>query len=214
LPLGVNEGFLHPPETFMERIECLMDIGLDLARVTKLANQVTSPFLMNFMTVFVVSTIGMLYSCATIFFSLDKNVTWDSILFSTTTFSFAMMYLWRIWQKCNSAQMYLDSREQALAEIQKDIIENYGQLNRRLRWKAEAMTERLSCPDAYAPSSYFILNRATILPFVAAVITYFIIILQFKLSEKSGSMQPTNSSAYITNSTVFGNSTDITTLTI
>ena len=73
-------------------------------------------------------------------------------------------------------------------------------MNRRLRWRAEIVEERLSNPDALAPLDFFNMSRATFLPCVASAFTYFIIIIQFKLSEAPP--ESISNSTELTNSTI------------
>ena len=52
-----------------------------------------------------------------------------------------------------------------------------------MKWKAQLVEERLSNEDAFAPVGFFSLKRSAFLPCIASCLTYFIIIIQFKLSE-------------------------------
>lgn len=143
-----------------------------------------APFVIIDMTVFLVSAVGWLYTSFTLFFDLQiLEISYDPLLNSIVTFVLAMSYIWRIWHKCNLTQEFLNVRSLVLNELQSDFMENFNLLDRRLKWKAEIVEERLANPDIYAPNSFFTMNRATFLPSLASAFTYFIIIVQFKLSE-------------------------------
>ena len=83
-------------------------------------------------------------------------------------------------------------------ELRKDIMDNYPLLDRRLKWKSQIVEERLSNEDAFSPHDFFNLGRSAFLPTLASGFTYFIIIVQFKLSEKPD--DPTNSTMILENS--------------
>ena len=84
-----------------------------------------------------------------------------------------------------------------LRELRKDIMDNYPLLDRRLKWKAQIVEERLSNEDAFSPHDFFNLGRSAFLPTLASGFTYFIIIVQFKLSEKP--YDPSNSTSILEN---------------
>ena len=77
-------------------------------------------------------------------------------------------------------------------------MDNYPLLDRRLKWKSQIVEERLSNEDAFSPHDFFNLGRSAFLPTLASGFTYFIIIVQFKLSEKPD--DPTNSTMILENS--------------
>lgn len=163
-----------------------MNMGLKLAKLTSLNNHLIGPFIIYDFTGFLVSAIGFCYTACTVFFYLDSlGESYTPAFNSLIALCLTISYLYRVWCKCDFAQQSLNARSLALKELKADVIENYNVLDRRLRWKAEIVEERLSNDDAFSPGSFFTLNRATFLPSIASAFTYFIIIIQFKLSEKS-----------------------------
>lgn len=165
-----------------DNLEDLMDLGFTIGKITKSANQVVSPFVMIDMMIFLTSAVSWFYIGSAVFF--EGNLNPNKALYAVTSLSFGLSNIARIWKKCNLAQLYLDTRATAVKELQKDVLDNCGELSPRLRWKAEIMQERLARDDAFAPHAFFVLNRATAIPCIASIITYFIIIIQFKLSEQ------------------------------
>ena len=109
------------------------------------------------------------------------------------------MNIHRVWSKCNDSQLLSDDIQGAVKELSHDLVLNYHLMDRRMKWKADVLQERFS-EEAISPFDFFTLNRSTFLPTVASAFTYFIIIIQFKLSETSTSNSNTNSTI-LTNST-------------
>jgi len=172
------------PEEKIVRIEKQMDIGLQLAKLNKKADNVISPFLMIDMTIFLISSIGWLYYAFTIFFHLEVLAkTYQPLFSSIIAVCLTGSSIYRIWLKCDTAQFFLNARGGALKELKKDLVEMHPDLDSRLQWKAEVVEERLSNQDAFAPGGFFTLDRSTFLPTIASAFTYFIIIIQFKLSQ-------------------------------
>lgn len=167
-------------------MEKQMNVALKLAKLTNSNNQLIAPFIIFDFTAFLVSAIGFCYTAFTVFFYLDSlSKSYTPAFNSLIALCLTISYLYRVWCKCDYAQQSLNARSQALKEFKVDFVENYNFLDRRLRWKSEIVEERLSNEDAFSPGSFFTLNRATFLPSLASAFTYFIIIIQFKLSEKS-----------------------------
>ena len=107
----------------------------------------------------------------------------------------------RVWGKCDDAQFLSDDIEAAIKDLTHDLVQNYHLMDRRMKWKADVLQERFS-EEPISPFDFFTLNRSAFLPTLASAVTYFIIIIQFKLSEKTS--VDDNSS---TNSTILTNST-------
>ena len=165
-----------------------MDVGFNLDKLTYKTNTLLAPFILTDMTMNLGSSICWAYFSVIIFFR--ENVIFDDGLFSVTSFLFALFSIVRVLRKSNLAEMYLCSRSDALEEFQKLALENYGKFDRRLKWKLEVLEERLTRENAFSPYDSFNLNRGAFIPSVASVITYFIIIIQFKISEVPDDLDP------------------------
>ena len=108
----------------------------------------------------------------------------------------------RIWRKCDLSEIFLDTRAIALQTIQfNHIYRMYPKLDRRLKWKIQVLEDRLSRPNAISPYFAFNLNRSTFLPGLATVLTYLIIVIQFKLTEVPGDNVSTTSNLTFINFT-------------
>ena len=171
-------------EKKVENIEKMMNMGLRLSKLTKMANSCLSPFLLNDMFIFLVSIVCWGYMSSIFLFNLHVLELSPLPLLNTLLFlSVTLENLWQIWCLCDSTQRFLNARELALKELQKDIMDNYPLLDKRLKWKAQIVEERLSNEDAFSPHDFFNLGRSAFLPTIASGFTYYIIIVQFKLSE-------------------------------
>ena len=169
-------------------IESMMNMGLRLSKLTKKANSCLSPFLLNDMLIFLVSVVTWGYMACCILFPRNMEqlqISWIPLAQAILWLCLSGENLWRIWCLCNIVQDFLNARGKALKELQDDIMENYPLLDRRLKWRAQIAEEGLSNEDAFSPHDFFNLGRSAFLPTLASGFTYFIIIVQFKLSEVS-----------------------------
>ena len=115
----------------------------------------------------------------------------------TTSSIFFSVCILRIWRKCDLSEIFLDTRASALQTMQFNHVNRmYPKLDRRLKWKIQVLEDRLSRPNAISPYFAFNMNRSTFLPGLATVLTYLIIVIQFKLTEV-----PDDSVSTISNST-------------
>ena len=114
------------------------------------------------------------------------------LVYCLTSFGFVCMYVQRLWNKCNDSQMLSDAIEASAKELSIDLLANYHKLDKRLKWKSDVLEERLVKEDPIRPYDFFTMNRSAFLPTLASALTYFIIIIQFKLSESNLDTVATN----------------------
>ena len=181
-----------------------MDVGFNLDKLTFKVNDVLSPLIYNEMLMYLGTSVSWAYFSVRLFFSV-QNICLENVLFTMAALFLTMIYTHKVLRKCNLAEIYLNSRASALEELQNNVYQKYAKFDRRLKWKIEILEERLSRENAYSPYYAFNLNRAAFLPSFASVITYFIIIVQFKISEV-----PTNSNTTSEAITILTNNTDLT----
>ena len=174
-------------------LEDILNLGFYLSNLTRLLNTILSPFLFIDMIVLSTSTVMWCYNGFAFFGNLGKfEEIMIPLVYCLTSFGFVCMYVQRLWNKCNDSQMLSDAIEASAKELSIDLLANYHKLDKRLKWKSDVLEERLVKEHPIRPFDFFTMNRSAFLPTLASALTYFIIIIQFKLSESNLDTVSTN----------------------
>ena len=180
-------------KTTNESLEHILDLGFYLSKLTRSVNGILAPFL--FIDMIVLSTSSVMWCYSGFAFFGNFSVLEETIIplfYCLTSFAFVFLYVHRLWIKCDDAQRLTNAIEAATKELSIDLLANYHLLDKRMKWKSDVLEERLMKEDPIRPYEFFSLKRSAFLPTLASALTYFIIIIQFKLSESNTSTSEVN----------------------
>ena len=171
----------------VQGLEDILNLGFYLSNLTRSLNSLLSPFLFIDMIVLSTSSVMWCYTGFAFFGNLDllEQTIIIPLVYCLTSFGFVCMYVQRLWNKCNDSQVLSDAIEASTKELSIDLLANYHKLDKRLKWKSDVLEERLAKEDPIRPYDFFTMDRSAFLPTLASALTYFIIIIQFKLSESN-----------------------------
>ena len=80
-------------------------------------------------------------------------------------------------------------------------LKQYSNMSRRQKAKLTVLDMRLERENVFSPFGLFTLNRSTVVSCYASVVTYFIIMIQFRISEPSFSTLNNSTSTITSNET-------------
>ena len=175
-------------KTFIERSEILneekiLSIGFNLIDVIKEMNVWLTGIIVNTYLICLIVATGTLYSSSTILFQRSFAL----ILFSASNFCISLLTINRlIWLTAFGHQLSLSIKNcsyhlQRLKITERDVDEEGFQLlKEELKYYGEA---------PLTPLSAFSVSTSTLLSAFGTIITYLIVLVQFKVSELPGDTQ-------------------------
>ena len=173
----------HLQDEVMNHLAKYIDVGLNLSRLLNDLNKLTSLFLFIFFiealtigAIFMYGEFGILFSKVTTY----KIVT--TLIF--TTFSavhlLALLYICLAGQELQNSMLdVVNELEEILAYLAKENMEDI-----KIIPDLSLLVKKLNRGRPITPYSYFAVNNATLVKSYATLVTYVIVLLQFKSLER------------------------------
>ncbi len=184
----------------------VLDNGLALDKMIKQTNKAIAPFVLTDFVTALVTSVGMLY-ISTTFIMKSTVLRIGLVVNSLMGLTLAIAFLHNIWSRCDAAQETIDLKNEALDQVKTLAYKNLDRMTKRLKSKLEVLDCRLGRNNLFSPFGAYTLDRTTVVSCYASVITYFIIMIQFRISEISA--DSTDEPNSILNVTLTNNTTEI-----
>ena len=174
--VGPADSGLHDDDDF----DALLEIGLSLCDVGKQVDRVFGP------TMFVIFVQNILICIAALFATsgllFGESINWSMVAFCATYFCVVLVYALMVNYACNMGQGLESARLEVRARLEQSVAVSAARLTGRQKFKAEILAGRLEAFGTFRPLAYFEMNHPTNLSGIHTMVTYLIVLMQFKVS--------------------------------
>lgn len=101
------------------------------------------------------------------------------ILMNISFFVFGLLFGTCMFSACHTGQRLEDEMKNAKYDLQKYIMQNGNECN----FKCDVLLERFSVNSVIRPKAYFGVNHSSFLNTMGTILTYLIVLLQFRVAE-------------------------------
>ena len=154
----------------------------ELTKVIEAGNDATGPLILIKFSLCLVSATTSAYIGASFIFQTE--ISQSQAINCAANGILVMIYSWRVLAMCSNAQDLIDAMKSSRYILLKatNLYLDKADFNPKVEYKMELLFKRLSNPNPLCPANVFNLNKSTILSSSAAIVTYLIILMQFKIS--------------------------------
>ena len=162
------------------KLRAEIEAGFQLEDITRHVNRMLEPFLLLHFSISLMQTVLNLYGTSSILFYELKPLTYYMCL-TYCFWSLSMVSV--IYFVCESGQRLCDRRKEMKYNLEVACQGINSNMDEEQKEDKSLLLDRLSHTDPLSPYDYFDVNNACFLSICSTVITYLIVLTQFKVSE-------------------------------
>lgn len=161
-----------------------LELGYSLCQLAKTMNLCLGPLLFVILAFVTSYCVVGLFAASNLFFGNLGPANLASCLgFLTITVLYGLLTFYA----CDTGQELENARREAKIQLERYMARNTEVMSGQDRFRAEILLGRFETMGRFRPSGYFSMNSATFLSVVSTMLTYLIVLVQFKVSNIASS---------------------------